>query len=184
MVCGAKGVGKTAILERVIYDRDKSSIGLEDVYIANVDTDRGTKEKVRFYDSAGLDYTNKEIPRHLMCAADGFLIVYSIDDEHSYQITQAIKKDIEKNRDKKDVVIVVLGNKADLNVNRQVENLQALNWVSADKIRLAEVSAKDRQSLIEPFTYLASRLNPPSNKSTLAQLTSTIKRDKNKENDQ
>ena len=47
-----------------------------------------------------------------------------LDDEHSYQITQAIKKDIEKNRDKKDVVIVVLGNKADLNVNRQVENLQ------------------------------------------------------------
>ena len=47
-----------------------------------------------------------------------------LDDENSYQITQAIKKDIEKNRDKKDVVIVVLGNKADLNVNRQVENLQ------------------------------------------------------------
>ena len=32
--------------------------------------------------------------------------------------------------------------------------LQALNWVSADKIRLAEVTAKDRQTLIEPFMYL------------------------------
>ena len=30
----------------------------------------------------------KEIPRHLLVGADGFLIVYSVDDDYSYQVTQ------------------------------------------------------------------------------------------------
>ena len=47
---------------------------------------------------------------------------------------------------------------------------------SVSKVRLAEVSALDRVSLYEPFMYLASKLNPPPNKSALAQITSTIKR--------
>lgn len=156
---------------------------LEDVYVANIESDRGIREQLRFYDTAGLDHTNKEIPRHLLCAADGYIIVYSVDDEHSYQICQAIKKDIDKNREKKDVVILILGNKSDRADTRKVDSTQALNWAAAEKIRLVEVSATDRTSLFEPFSYLASKLNPPPNKSTLAQITSTIKRDKNKESE-
>ena len=49
-------------------------------------------------------------------------------------------------------------------------------WALNEKLRLAEVSALDRHSLYEPFMYLASKLNPPPNKSALAQITSTIKR--------
>ena len=43
-----------------------------------------------------------------------------------------------------------------------------------------QVSSLDRGSLYEPFMYLASKLNPPPNKSALSQLTSTIKRERNK----
>ncbi|XP_023339000.1 NF-kappa-B inhibitor-interacting Ras-like protein 2 [Eurytemora carolleeae] len=96
----------------------------EDVYEANVETDRGVKEGIRFFDTAGLDHIHKEIPRHLLVGADGFLIVYSVDDDYSYQVTQAIKKDIEKNREKKDVVILVLGNKKDKGATRQVDTTQ------------------------------------------------------------
>jgi NF-kappa-B inhibitor-interacting Ras-like protein len=42
-----------------------------------------------------------------------------------------------------------------------VHIFQALNWAAAEKVRLIEVSALDRQTLYEPFVYLASRLNPP-----------------------
>jgi len=184
VVCGAKGSGKTSIIEKVIYNKDGPfPRTLEDVYVANIESDRGIREQLRFYDTAGLDHINKEIHRHLLCAADGFIIVYSVDDEHSYQICQAIKKDIDKNREKKDVIILVLGNKSDRTDSRKVDSTQALNWAAAEKIRLVEVSATDRTSLFEPFSYLASKLNPPPNKSTLAQITSTIKRDKNKESE-
>ena len=83
VVCGAKKCGKTSILEQAIY----GAVGpfnptLEDIYVANVDTDRGTRERLRFIDTEGLDEERvKEVPRHLLAIADGFLIVYSIDED-------------------------------------------------------------------------------------------------------
>ncbi|XP_040572984.1 NF-kappa-B inhibitor-interacting Ras-like protein 2 [Lepeophtheirus salmonis] len=173
IVCGAKKSGKTSILEQAIY----GNVGpfpstIEDIYVANVECDRGSKETIRFYDTEGLDgYSVKDIPRHLLSLVDGFLIVYSIDDEHSFQIADAIKKDIEKNKEKKEVTIVVIGNKSDLSARRQVDNVQALNWAAREKTRLFEVSSLDRESLKEPFRFLSSKLNPPPNKSTFSQLT-------------
>ena len=58
--------------------------------------------------------------------------------------------------------------------------MEALQWANNEKVRLAEVSSLDRHSLYEPFMYLASKLNPPPNKSALATITSTIKRERNK----
>ena len=173
VVCGAKKSGKTSILEQAIY----GAVGpfnptLEDIYVANVDTDRGTRERIRFIDTEGLDEERvKEIPRHLLSVADGFLIVYSIDDEHSFQLAEAIRRDIDRNKEKKEVTIVAVGNKLDLSNRRQVEGVQALNWASREKIKLFEVSSLDRESLHEPFVYLCSKLNPPPNKSHFSQLT-------------
>jgi len=75
--------------------------------------------------------------------------------------------------------VLVLGTKVDLAESRKVDLAQAQTWAVNEKVRLAEVSALDRHSLYEPFMYLASKLNPPPNKSALAQITSTIKRQGN-----
>ena len=76
--------------------------------MANIETDRGTREKVRFLDTEGLDWpgssSSKELlPRHLLPLADGFLLVYAVDDERSFQLAEAVRRDVEKNgnRDKK-----------------------------------------------------------------------------------
>ena len=126
------------------------------------------------------DYKDSTIPKHLLAAADGFLIVYSVDDWASYQLVDLIRKEIKNNCEKKDVVVVVLGTKVDLTNSRQVDTMEALQWANNEKVRLCEVSSLDRQSLYEPFMYLASKLNPPPNKSALATITSTIKRERNK----
>lgn len=183
VVCGSRGCGKTSILEKVIYDNNGPfSSTLEDVYVANIETDRGTREKIRFYDTQGVDvdYKDSAIPKHLLAAADGFIIVYSVDDWKSYQVADTIRKEIRSNVDKKEMVVVVLGTKTDLSNSRQVEAVQAQQWANNEKVRLCEVSALDRSSLYEPFMFLASKLNPPPNKSALSQLTSTIKRERNK----
>ena len=170
VVCGAKKCGKTSILEQAIY----GAVGpfpstLEDIYVANVDTDRGTREKIRFIDTEGFDDDQiKEIPKHLFALADGFIIVYSIEDEHSFQIAEVIRKDIERNREKKELVVIALANKLDLANRRKVESVQALNWAAKERLKLYEVSSLDRESLTEPFVYLSSKLNPPPNKSTFS----------------
>ena len=68
-----------------------------------VETDRGTKEKLRFYDTAGMDVRNRSLPPHYHAVADAYILVYSITDNLSFQLLVDMKKDIDKNKDKKDV---------------------------------------------------------------------------------
>ena len=81
---------------------------LEDIYDANVATDRGTVDALRFFDTEGIEpkiseSLSEKIPKHLFAVADGVVIVYSIDDEASFQIAEALKKEAEKHKEKKEV---------------------------------------------------------------------------------
>jgi len=99
-----------------------------------------------------------------------------VEDRASYVLAEALRREIKNCGEKREQVVLVLGTKTDLAESRKVELAAAQGWAAQEKVRLAEVSALDRHSLYEPFMFLASRLNPPPNKSTLAQITSTIKR--------
>ena len=79
---------------------------LEDIYIGSIETDRGTREQVRFYDTRGLR-DGLEFPRHYYSFADGFVLVYSIESKESFKRMEALKKDIDRHRDKKEVRILI-----------------------------------------------------------------------------
>lgn len=136
-----------------------------------MDTDRGVKELVRFYDLGGITSKTKELPRHYFNVVDAYILLYAINSQESFIIMDALKKDIDRNREKKDTVIVVVGNKLDLVEERQVDYSQASAWAAKERVRLFEVSVFDQQTLIEPFVYLSSKLNPPAQKSTFPQLS-------------
>ncbi|KAL1431800.1 hypothetical protein MTO96_013900 [Rhipicephalus appendiculatus] len=185
MVCGHKGCGKTSVLEQLIYNHHplKADIQptIEDIYCALVDNDRGGKEKVQFFDSRGVDSSEAEVSKSHLAHADasihimfpsfmGVVLIYAINSRESFLLLEQLKKDIDKHKDKKELSFLVLGNKADLSAERQVETQSAINWATKERVRFAEVSAFDRKSLIEPFIYLVSKVNPPPSKSTFPQL--------------
>ncbi|OXB77752.1 UNVERIFIED_CONTAM: hypothetical protein H355_013140 [Colinus virginianus] len=206
VVCGTASVGKTAILEQLLYGKHTvgevvfpfciffysvRSLGLnggvgplaelslpacfktgleegatmEDVYLASVETDRGVKEQLRLYDTRGLR-DGVELPKHYFSVADGFVLVYAITSLEAFQRVELLKKEIDVFRDKKEVTVIVLGNKMDLLEQRQVETEAAQQWARAEKVRLWEVTVTDRRTLLEPFTFLASKLSQSQNKST------------------
>uniref|UniRef100_A0A4W5RUM4 NFKB inhibitor interacting Ras-like 1 n=1 Tax=Hucho hucho TaxID=62062 RepID=A0A4W5RUM4_9TELE len=168
VVCGFASVGKTAILEQLLYGNhavgSESTETQEDVYVASVETDRGVKEQLRLYDTRGL-HDSLDLPRHYYSVADGFVLVYSVDSLESFKKVDILKKEIDKSRDKKEVMVIVLGNKTDLRERRQVELEAAQQWARGEKVKLWEVSVTERNSLIEPFTMLTSRLTQPQSKS-------------------
>ncbi|XP_026798042.2 NF-kappa-B inhibitor-interacting Ras-like protein 1 [Pangasianodon hypophthalmus] len=168
VVCGLASVGKTAILEQLLYGNHtvgaETNETQEDIYVASVETDRGVREQLRLYDTRGL-HDGQELPKHYYSVADGFVLVYSIDSMESFKKVDVLKKEIDKSRDKKEVMVIVLGNKADLREQRQVEQEVAQQWARAEKVKLWEVSVTERSSLIEPFTTLTSRLTQPQSKS-------------------
>lgn len=97
--------------------------------------------------------------------------MYAINSQESFLIMDCLKKDVDRNKEKKDAVVIVIGNKLDLVEERQVDYSQASAWAAKERVRLFEVSVFDQQTLIEPFWYLSSRLNPPTQKSTFPQLS-------------
>ncbi|MGH0156585.1 UNVERIFIED_CONTAM: hypothetical protein FKN15_031756 [Acipenser sinensis] len=169
VVCGLSAVGKTAILEQLLYANhivgSEPIETLEDIYIGSIETDRGVREQVRFYDTRGLR-EGSEFPKHYFSFAEGFVLVYSIDSKESFKRMEALKKDIDRYRDKKEVTIVILGNKCDLQDQRRVDHEGAQHWAKTEKVRLWEVSVADRRTLIEPFVHLASKMTQPQSKST------------------
>lgn len=187
VLCGLRKVGKTAIVEQLIYGNINKSTELhstiEDIYVANIETDRGAREKIRFYDTCGLDQPlpnapqgsrdHPQLPKMYFGLADGYVLVYDTDRPDSLDALISLKKDIDKYREKKEVTIIVLGNRIKSTETGTLENTasKAAHWAAREKLRHFEVNAMERQTLYEPFVYLASRLNPPPNKSAFPQLS-------------
>lgn len=117
---------------------------------------------------------NQQLARHYLGFADGYVLVYDTAKPESLDVLIPLKKDIEKNKDKKEIVIIVIGNRTKPDSEQQVlENTpsKASNWCAREKLRHFEVNVMDRPSLYEAFVHLSSRLNPPQNKSTFSQLS-------------
>ncbi|XP_051519273.1 NF-kappa-B inhibitor-interacting Ras-like protein 1 isoform X2 [Myxocyprinus asiaticus] len=142
VVCGMAAVGKTAILEQLLYGNHtvgaENSDTQEDIYVASVETDRGVREQLRLYDTRGLR-DGLDLPKHFFSVADGFVLVYSVDSLESFKKVELLKKEIDKSRDKKDVIVIVLGNKCDLRECRQVDQEAAQQWARGEKVKLWEM---------------------------------------------
>lgn len=209
-----KSVGKTAILEQLIYGSVAATTEfyptIEDIYVSNIETDRGTKEKLCFYDTAGLlapavesspSTGYQSLPKHYMAFADGYVLVYDVCKPESLSVLIHLHKDIEKNKDKKEVgfylyyfryfyvgrllnvficlqaVIIVLGNKTGQPNPKLQENTitKASNWCRLEKLKHYEVTAMERYSLYDPFVFLSTKLNPAPTKSSFPQIPALTK---------
>jgi hypothetical protein len=73
-----------------------------------VDTDRGTKETIRFYDTEGFSLADNSseiaVPKQYHALADGFVLVYAVDNRQSFEMVDLLRKDIERNKEKKEVI--------------------------------------------------------------------------------
>uniref|UniRef100_A0ACB8FVE4 NF-kappa-B inhibitor-interacting Ras-like protein 1 n=1 Tax=Sphaerodactylus townsendi TaxID=933632 RepID=A0ACB8FVE4_9SAUR len=105
VVCGMASVGKTAILEQILYGNHtvgmECSSTVEDVYVALAETDRGVKEQLRLYDTKGVEGV-EQFPRHYFSIADGFVLVYAVNSLESFQKLDQLKNEIDKLKDKKE----------------------------------------------------------------------------------
>ncbi|XP_030380028.1 NF-kappa-B inhibitor-interacting Ras-like protein isoform X1 [Scaptodrosophila lebanonensis] len=183
LVCGMKGVGKTALIEQLVYGNINAETELhatiEDIYSSSVDTGRGgCRETIRIYDIAGLQ-GEQALPRHYLNFPDAFVMVYDPIDPRSLDMLADIKMDIDKHKEKKEVPVIVLANvHARCKFNSNTPGLNPVEiildraniWCQRERIKHYTVNAMERPSLYEPFLVLCARLHPPQTKSTFPQL--------------
>lgn len=120
IIIGDSGVGKTNILSRYTKDQFsndfRSTVGVE--FGAKKVEMFGIKVKNQIWDTAGQE-RYKSITNAYYKGAKGALVVYDITQKESFLNVKKWINELRMNGDK-DVIIVLVGNKCDLEDNRMV----------------------------------------------------------------
>ena len=184
IILGSSEVGKTSILNR--YFNNDFSPNL----LSTIGIDFKTKffkfdeEKVKFnfIDTAGQEKF-RAISVNYLKGTSGVILVYDITNKETFDLIQGWIEDINENN-KADVGKVLLGNKLDLEDNRQVPKEDAEQLAKELGCKFFEGSAKTGENIQEALDEVA-RISFEKNKSSKdvdKRKTIKLKKEENSDN--
>ena len=141
VVLGKGTVGKTSLIFQYIKkscptDHDPT---VEDSYTTQIKTYTGEERQFKILDTAGEDDYQTMIDEWIK-AANGFLLLFAINDKESFEALKAKVVRIKKNN-KGDLPIILVGNKCDLESSREVEKQSAVDYAKTIGAKYYETSA-------------------------------------------
>ena len=158
IIIGDSSVGKSNILTQYLNDKfdpnSKSTVGVEfgtkNVKIKN------TKIKLQIWDTAGQE-RYRAITSAIYKGAKGALIVYDITNKNSFNNIDKWIADIKANGDK-NVSIIIVGNKSDLNDKREVDKDEGIQKSETFKTAFMETSALTGDNVSQAFSKLVQQI--------------------------
>lgn len=159
VVLGKGVVGKTSLIYRVVNNTfpDAHDATIEDKYKTFVDID-GDVQEIQIVDTAGEeDYQN--MLDQWVEMADGFILVFAIDDQETFDALKEKINRIKKHEDKHSPIVLV-GNKCDLEDRRKVSKAKAEELAKQIGAKYIETSAltDEKKNCKEPFSLCAKRV--------------------------
>nr|AAA33245.1 ras protein [Dictyostelium discoideum] len=157
VIVGGGGVGKSALtiqLIQVHFD-DEYDPTIEDSYRKQVSIDDETC-LLDILDTAGQEEYSAMRDQY-MRTGQGFLCVYSITSRSSYDEIASFREQILRVKDKDRVPLILVGNKADLDHERQV-SVNEGQELAKDSLSFHESSAKSRINVEEAFYSLVREI--------------------------
>ena len=141
-ILGETTVGKTCIIESLSgkpFNEGKlATIGVDNVnHKTTID---GNKYIFKIFDTAGQE-RYKSIAGSTIKVADGFILVFSVDNKNSFDKISEWIDNIEQFIDRKEKILILFGNKIDIN-ERQVSNEEAIKFAKERNMKYFETSAK------------------------------------------
>jgi len=151
IMVGSGGVGKSALTLQFMYDEfvEDYEPTKADSYRKKVVLD-GEEVQIDILDTAGQeDYA--AIRDNYFRSGEGFLCVFSITEEDSFQATQEFREQILRVKGDGNIPFILVGNKADLSGSRQVQLATANNKATEWQVPYVETSAKTRENVDKVF---------------------------------
>ena len=157
-VLGQSMVGKSAMTFRFINNKfpTEHDTTIEDAYSIPAKID-DIQCQLEILDTAGQDDYQTMLDTWIN-SADGFILVYSIDNKESFESTKTRYDRIMKLKVDQKVAITVVGNKCDLEENRQVTREEVETYCNDNKISFLEASALKTINIKEAFLSVARGL--------------------------
>ena len=168
VVLGDSGVGKTSLIHRYVQNQFradfKATIGADfnskTINVANQEVD------LQIWDTAG-DERFHSVGAAFYRGTDACILVYDVTQRESFNRLKAWEQDLftKSGIDQQDFPIVVFGNKADLEAQRQVSAEEGQQFGRQNDVPVFEVSAMSGQNLgvgfekiVEVFLARAERV--------------------------
>lgn len=159
IIIGDSSVGKSNILLRFTDNRFHSShdttIGVE--FATKIISRQNTIYKLQIWDTAGQE-TFRSITRSYYRGTIGCLMVYDITNRESFESLEYWISDLQKYCDQ-NMVIVLIGNKTDLEDKRKVSFDEGKEFADKHKISFFETSAKTGDKISDCFVDAVDRIN-------------------------
>ncbi|KAM7367063.1 hypothetical protein PAMP_014988 [Pampus punctatissimus] len=159
ILIGDSNVGKTCVVQnfksRVFSERQQNTIGV-DFTVRTLDIE-GKKVKMQVWDTAGQERF-RTITQSYYRSAHGAMITYDITRRSTFDSVAEWIREVEL-YGASNVVLVLIGNKCDLEQDREVLFEEACNLAKDRGILAAlETSAKESQNVEEAFMMMAREL--------------------------
>jgi len=155
---GEQAVGKTSVITRFMYDtfdnNYQATIGIDFLSKTMYLEDRTVR--LQLWDTAGQERFRSLIPSYIRDSS-GAIVVYDITNRTSFLNTAKWIEDVRTERGS-DVVIVLVGNKTDLNDKRQVSVEEGEEKAQENGVMFIETSAKMGYNIKQLFRQLAQAL--------------------------
>jgi len=160
LVIGDISVGKTCLMLRfcdnAYADKHITTIGV-DFKIKKLTLDTGQECKLQIWDTAGHERFRSIVSTYYR-GAHGIIVVYDITNKNSFVGIQKWLNEAERHANRQ-VKVLLLGNKTDLEQERQVSAQEAQRWVKdKEGILFIEASAKTGDNVEESFMLLIKEI--------------------------
>ena len=116
----------------------------------------GSTVKLQIWDTAGQERF-KTITASYYKGAHGIILVYDITDRQSFKDIENWLAEVDK-YGTENVVKMLVGNKSDLEANRQVKTEEGKSLADSLNIKFLETSAKDAINVEKAFTTLSNEI--------------------------
>ena len=158
VLLGDTGVGKSSLVLRFVTENFKeyseSTIGAS--FMSKVEVIDGVAYKYQIWDTAGQEKYHSLAPMYYRGAAAA-IVVYDITNKMSFEKTQRWVEELQRHGPD-NIVLVVAGNKADLEDKRVVMKNEAHTYADSIGAIFLETSAKTGQSVAAAFKGICERL--------------------------
>ncbi|KAL9059456.1 MAG: hypothetical protein Q9162_001154 [Coniocarpon cinnabarinum] len=155
---GEQSVGKTSLITRFMYD------SFDNMYQATIGIDFLSKTmyledrtvRLQLWDTAGQERFRSLIPSYIRDSSVA-VVVYDISNRKSFEQTRKWVDDVRGERGQ-DVIIVLVGNKTDLNDKREVTPQELEEEAKKGGLLYMETSAKAGANVKQLFRKIAQAL--------------------------
>ncbi|KII89187.1 hypothetical protein PLICRDRAFT_53653 [Plicaturopsis crispa FD-325 SS-3] len=158
VLLGDQSVGKTSLITRFMYDTFdntyQATIGIDFLSKTMYLEDRTVR--LQLWDTAGQERFRSLIPSYIRDSSVA-IVVFDITNRQSFLSTSKWIDDVRSERGN-DVIIVLVGNKADLSDKRQVTLEEATAKATQMNIMFMETSAKAGHNVKSLFKKIALSL--------------------------